>query len=100
MLDGDLAVTFGLTRRETKVFAHMLVNLGIYFENADDVLFSSRAEADSRTTDATVCLRSSISALRKKMRPFGVAIESRPGIGYYLNAETKKQISGMIGPNP
>jgi len=102
--DNDLVIAFMRTFKLTKLMASFILVL-VKREEADKttlhrVIEAQRAtrasrpdnpeETDPKMVDVVIC------NLRKKLKPFGLTIQTLWGHGYYLDAEGKKQALMLI----
>jgi hypothetical protein len=89
---GDMsrAVTFGLTPILNNLLGLLLTNLHV-----NDNAVATFMPSVGTGTKILMC------RLRKHMRPFGVVIQSKRAIGYWLDQETKDRIlAKMAGDKP
>lgn len=84
---------FGLTGQEAKVFGILLKRELVTKQQALDALYGDRPESDEaeiKIVDVFVC------KLRKKLKPFGVAVETVWGRGYRMSAESKNAAAVLL----
>jgi len=86
-------VEWRLTGSEARIFGVLLARelptkalcmAALYSDRIDD-------EAEIKIVDVYVC------KIRAKLKPFGIGIETRWGVGYFLTSETKAAVRAMLG---
>lgn len=86
-------VEWRLTGSETRVFGVLMAR---EFATKDAIMAAlyrsdgARDEAEIKIVDVFIC------KARKKLREFGVKVETRWGEGYYLTPTTKDQVRAML----
>lgn len=84
----ETPLSFDLTATEGKIFGLLLKREFVNRSAAMDVLYGSRPngdEADIKIIDVLIC------KCRSKLKPFGVAIESKWGQGYFMTPSSKSK---------
>lgn len=84
-------IEWGLTSSEARVFGALLERELVTIDVAMAVLYRDNAaeEAEEKILDVFIC------KIRKKLKPFGIEILTRWGVGYQLSGETKKAVRTM-----
>lgn len=87
-------VCFGLSGSEARVFGHLYTREMATKNSIMAILYQSmgRDEAEPKIVDVFVC------KLRKKLKPFGVAIETVWGNGYAMPAAAKARAKTFFEP--
>lgn len=87
-------IEWRLTMAEQRVFGVLLARELATKAAIMAALYSAdgKEEAEIKIVDVFVC------KARKKLKPFGVEIETRWGEGYYLTPATKAKVRAMMAP--
>lgn len=87
----DAPLCLGLAGSEAILFGVMMAREIMTKEAALVALYSDRLrdEPDQKIVDVFIC------KLRKKLKRFGLAVETQWGRGYYFTAETKGRIRAL-----
>lgn len=89
----EVPLELQLTAQESKLVGFMLKRDLISKSSAMMLLYGSRPdgeEAEPKILDVFVC------HIRRKLKPFGLSIETRWGEGYYFTAENKQKLRAML----
>jgi hypothetical protein len=84
-----LAARFGLYGMQASIVAMLLERPGITYEGTHAVLYGRRP---LRSQPALKTLNGHVHFCRKKLKPFGIEIESLIGLGWRLTPENKQKI--------
>jgi two-component system cell cycle response regulator CtrA len=90
-----LPAKWGLTPRERDILAALYMSRRDYTERV--VLMEAMYGDDTGDVQEQI-ITVWIAKIRKKIKPFGMSIESKYGIGYRLTDETKQIIRDAISP--
>jgi len=80
----DAPPQFGFTRNECVIFGLLLKNTMVLRTSMMNALYMHKQdEAEIKIVDVWVC------KIRKKIRPYGIAVQVQWGQGYFMSAESK-----------
>ncbi|KRR25939.1 winged helix-turn-helix domain-containing protein [Bradyrhizobium retamae] len=82
---------FGFTRNETVIFGLLLKQKLVMRTSMMDALYLHKQdEAQIKIVDVWVC------KMRRKLRPYGIAIQTQWGQGYFLPPASKAIAQGLL----
>lgn len=85
-------IEWGLTMNEARLFGALMERELLTKDAAMAALYRDRGadEPEMKIVDVFIC------KLRKKVRPFGLEIGTRWGVGYHMTAEMKARARAML----
>lgn len=91
MLRGDapMPIQFSLTGKEAALLGALMQGTIVSKESCLHFIYQGRDEPELKIIDVFVC------KLRRKLKPFGITIDTAWGRGYALAPEAKKRIREM-----
>jgi two-component system cell cycle response regulator CtrA len=87
----DAPPQFGFTKNEVTIFGLLLKNNLVRRTSMMMVLYPhSQDEAEIKIVDVWVC------KMRRKLKPYGISIETQWGQGYFLTPESKAAANALL----
>jgi two-component system cell cycle response regulator CtrA len=87
----DAPPQFGFTRNEVIIFGLLLKNKLVLRSSMMGALyFHKQDEAEIKIVDVWVC------KMRRKLKPYGIVIETQWGQGYFIPAESKAIAQSLL----
>ncbi|WP_349627721.1 winged helix-turn-helix domain-containing protein [Rhodopseudomonas sp. BR0C11] len=79
-----------LTQQEAVIFGCLLKNRIMTRDALMIALYQGRDEAEAKIVDVFVC------KMRKKLKPYGILVQTKWGEGYYFDADSKARAQNLL----
>lgn len=86
--DRRLEIVFGLTETLSNFFGLLLVK---EYVSRDLAQYEMNVVADAQVT---------VWRLRQRLKPYGIVIHTRQGVGWYIDDETKRRVEAIMTRDP
>lgn len=84
-----MPIQFGLTGKEAALLGALMQGTVVSKESCINFIYQGRDEPELKIIDVFVC------KVRKKLKPFGISVETAWGRGYMLSPEAKARVRAM-----